>query len=111
MGATFLIEDTFVITGRGLVVAGQIVDGTLQVGDRVALPGGSKGTRFEIVTGVESGHGPNGSGGTRGYVGLVLGELPQADIPDLRDRLKAGTRLRVEPTLRAARLRFRQGSE
>ena len=96
MGATFLVEETFVITGRGLVIAGQIADGTVRVGDRVALPEGSDRTRFETLTGVEAGHGPNGSGGIRGYVGLVLGELAPAEIADLRDRLTPGTRLRVQ---------------
>ena len=95
MSATFLIEDTFVITGRGLVVRGQILDGTLQVGSKMILPDDSGGNQIERITGVILGHGAK-DGNKRGDIGLLVGELSESEIPLMRRRLQNGDELKVE---------------
>jgi translation elongation factor EF-Tu-like GTPase len=91
-----LIEDTFVITGRGLVIGGQILDGTLRIGSRVVLPDSSGGERIERVTGVETGHRKNDDGSYRAFVGLLIGELPESEITGMRQWLNSGDKLNVE---------------
>ena len=95
MAPLFELEQTFTITGRGLVLAGQIVEGVVQIGDHVQLPGPGP-NRVACITGVELGHGPAPGGGTHGFVGLLVGELPPSDIPALQAALAPGQRLHVE---------------
>ena len=95
MGAVFQLEDTFTITGRGLVLAGQLVEGVVRVGDRVQLPLGG-GDRPARVTGVEIGHSLAADGSARGFLGLLVGELPPAEIPLVRSALAAGQVLHIE---------------
>src|SRR5918911_1055474 len=52
MGAVFWLESTFTIAGRGLVLAGQVAEGTICPGDVVVIPVGVSHWR-ERITGVE----------------------------------------------------------
>ena len=38
MPAKFKVEATFAIAGRGLIVAGEILEGTLEIGSRTRVP-------------------------------------------------------------------------
>jgi translation elongation factor EF-1alpha len=93
--ATFRVDSTFAIKGRGLVIAGQIASGKLQLGGTVTIPD-SKGTsRTRRITGVESGHGQDAQGHIRAFVGLVLGKLPLLDLASARAHLVPGFVLTV----------------
>ena len=96
MAGSLQLETTFTITGRGLVLAGQIVDGTVKIGGRVVLPEGPGGTRNERVTGIEFIDGHNDDGTAKSAIGLLLDELPVQDIAALRSQLTPGLVLRVE---------------
>lgn len=95
MSAKFLVEDTLMITGRGLIIVGQILEGTLWIGSRVLLPDGTGGSKIEPVTGLESGHGRNEDGTVRGFVGLLIGRMEESEIPEMRKRLVRGDELNV----------------
>jgi translation elongation factor EF-Tu-like GTPase len=96
MSARFKVDYAFTITARGLVLAGQILEGTVSVGDAVVLPGEGGGRRVR-VTGVEMGDGHSPDGAPRSFVGLVLGELPPTEIATVRHALSPGQALSVEP--------------
>ncbi len=48
MSSKFRIEDTFNITGRGVVLTGCILDGDINVGDSIQM-----GSRLIIIKGIE----------------------------------------------------------
>lgn len=55
MSAFFQINDSFHITGRGLVAAGDILSGTIKVGDIANIE--IDGQRYNLkILGVEAGH-------------------------------------------------------
>jgi hypothetical protein len=93
MAGIFRIESTFTITGRGFVVAGDIVTGSVRVGGRVTLPDGTGETRLVRVTDVSMGR--RGTGAPD-FVGLLLGELRPDEATALRERLAAGLELTVD---------------
>ena len=94
MGALFSIDGMFTLTGRGLVLAGQIAEGVIRVGDHVRLP--VDGDRLVRVTAVEMGHLRTLDGSPGGFVGLVLGELPAGEIPGVRAALSPGQVLQID---------------
>ena len=95
MAATFRVDSTFAIKGRGLVISGQVASGTVQVGGTVTIPD-SKGTsRARRITGVETGNGQDSQGHIRAFVGLVLGKLPFVDLGSARAHLVPGLVLTV----------------
>ena len=53
MTAAFRVDGTFTITHRGLGLAGEVVEGAVRIGDRVALPdpAAPDGIRLERITG------------------------------------------------------------
>ena len=54
MPSTFQINDSFHITGRGLVAAGDILSGTIKVGDIASIE--IEGQRYNLkISGVEMG--------------------------------------------------------
>ena len=93
MAGTFRVESTFSITGRGFVIAGDIVAGTIRIGGRVAVPNGQGDTSLVRVSAVSMGR---RAGGAPDFVGLVLGELPPEEAIPLGERLKTGLELTVE---------------
>ncbi|MDR6868671.1 hypothetical protein J2Y69_003295 [Microbacterium resistens] len=52
-GAELAVEDVFTITGRGLVVTGKVVSGTMRVGDQVVVLRGGAQQASARVTGIE----------------------------------------------------------
>jgi len=95
MSAIFQLEEAFTITGRGLVLAGQLLEGLVRIGDRVQLPltGGQLSQR---ITGVEAGHGRAADGSVQGFIGLLVGELAPNEIPLVRAALSHGQQLQIE---------------
>lgn len=51
----FIVRDVFSITGRGTVLAGEIVSGSIGTGDELAVPGPDGQIRVARVTGAECG--------------------------------------------------------
>jgi selenocysteine-specific translation elongation factor len=47
--AKYLIEDTFKITGRGIVLAGSVVEGTIHLGDYIEFEAFNKKWRRKII--------------------------------------------------------------
>jgi hypothetical protein len=87
------------ITGRGTAVAGEILDGTIRVGDRIVAPASLPGVPLPIsgvvfadnVTTRES------------WVALVVPLPPAGPAPaSLKDTLGAGTVLEIESSAREA---------
>lgn len=95
MSNTFLVEGTFEISGRGLVIAGQVLDGTIKVGGNVMLQDGFGGKSLACITGVEMGDGRNDDGKLRGFVGLLIGDLQKSQVSGIRNHLKSGDILTV----------------
>ena len=95
MGASFRLEGTATITGRGLVLTGQIAEGRFRIGDIVLLPIGAT-IRRERITGIELGDKRAPDGTMAGFVGLLVGDVPSADIPGLRAALDVGQLLLIE---------------
>lgn len=59
IAGTFEIEDSFKITGRGLVILGDIVEGTVSVNNYVTFNDGLNEIKLRIK-GVEIAHGVGG---------------------------------------------------
>ena len=95
MNARFALDGMFTLTGRGLVLTGQIAEGVIRIGDRVQLPIGGR-ERLTRITGVEMGHRRTLDGSPGGFVGLVLGELAADEIPSVRATLSPGQVLQIE---------------
>jgi translation elongation factor EF-Tu-like GTPase len=95
VAATFRVESTFAIKGRGLVISGQVASGAVEVGGTVTIPD-SKGTgRARRITGVETANGLDSRGQIRAQMGLVLGKLPLVDLGSARAHLVPGLILTV----------------
>ena len=79
--AQFLFEDKFNLTGRGLVIMGQIVSGELSSGNSIYLVQNGDYKAIKI-TAIDFGHGP-----TRyHFVGLHVDEdtIPLPDFDELK---------------------------
>src|ERR1043166_5628532 len=96
MAGTFQVESSFTVNNRGLVVAGQILDGTLRIGGRVLIPSEPGGQRNERITGLGALDGRRKDGTLHSAVSLLLSEVPPGDIPALCTRLTPGLILSVE---------------
>jgi elongation factor Tu len=95
MAATFRVDTTFAIKGRGLVISGKVVSGTVHIGGTVSIPD-SKGTsRARRITGVETGNGQDSEGHIRAFVALILGKLPVLDVNAARAHLVPGLILTI----------------
>lgn len=77
--AQFLLQDWFNITGRGLVITGQIIRGTIAAGDFVCF-----NDEVIKIKSVEIGHKSSGEF----FVGLILETGNQAPILSLLKKLK-----------------------
>lgn len=95
MPATFRVDHSFTIKGRGLVIAGQIATGKVQLGGMVTLPDSKGAQRARRITSVEAGNGLDADGQVRGFVGIVLGKLPVPDVAAAQAHLTKGFLLAV----------------
>ena len=73
------VEDVFTITGRGTVVTGAIVQGTVHVGDKVEIVGITE-TRETTCTGVEMFRKLMDEGQAGDNVGLLLRGIDRKDV-------------------------------
>ncbi len=73
------VEDVFTITGRGTVVTGAIVQGTIHVGDKVEIVGITE-TRETTCTGVEMFRKLMDEGQAGDNVGLLLRGIDRKDV-------------------------------
>ena len=89
MGASFLIESTFSITKKGFVIAGQIQSGTVKIGDELVLP-----IKKRTIVGIEMGHGKNVDE-NYSFVALLLGDLSENEINDIKENVQNGSTLQV----------------
>jgi len=99
---SFVIDTTFRLTNRGLVLATRQWTGTIRVGQRVMLPNGRGEARPERITAIETGRKTDEQGRTVTWIGLLLGELPTAEIAQVEAHLRPGATLAVEDPERAA---------
>jgi len=99
---SFVIDATFRITNRGLVLATRQWTGTIRVGQRVMLPNGRGEARPERITAIETGRKTDEQGRPVTWIGLLLGELPTAEIAQVEAHLRPGATLAVEDPERAA---------
>ena len=74
-----IVEDVFMIRGRGTVVTGKIDAGTLRVGDQVVVKG-SNGEKTTTVTGIEAFRKTLDQANPGENVGLLLKDLTKQDI-------------------------------
>ncbi len=74
-----IVEDVFMIRGRGTVVTGKIDIGTLRVGDQVVVKG-SNGQKTTTVTGIEAFRKALDQANAGDNVGLLLKDLSKQDI-------------------------------
>lgn len=86
---TFVAEDIFTITGRGVVLAGTVTSGGVSIGMRavMGLPNGSATAR---VTGIEVRRRRADSAATGEQAGVLLGKLEPSVEEVLRDALRTG---------------------
>jgi hypothetical protein len=90
MPGTFRVDRAFVISQRGLVLAGHVVAGTVRIGESVAIPEPHGSGRYARITAVESGHGQDESGKPWSFTGLVLGHSPEIDLATVQALLVPG---------------------
>ncbi len=102
MAESFVLDATFQISNRGLVLATRQWTGGIRVGQRAMLPNGRGGTRPERITAIETGRKTDAQGRSVAWIGLVLGELPATEIAQVEAHLRAGATLVVEDPERAA---------
>ena len=102
MAESFVLDDTFRITNRGLVLATLQWTGGIRVGQRVMLPNGRGGERSERITAVETGRKTDEQGRPVAWIGLLLGDLPEREIPAVQAQLRSGDTLTVQDPERAA---------
>jgi elongation factor Tu len=74
-----IVEDVFMIRGRGTVVTGKIDIGTLRVGDQVVVKG-SNGQKTTTVTGIEAFRKALDQANAGDNVGLLLKDLSKQDV-------------------------------
>lgn len=74
-----IVEDVFMIRGRGTVVTGKIETGILKVGDDVVIKG-ANGQKTTTVTGIESFRNALNQANPGDTVGLLLKDLSKQDI-------------------------------
>jgi len=74
-----IIEDVFMIRGRGTVVTGKIETGILRVGDQVVVKG-SNGEKTTTVTGIEAFRKTLDQANPGDNVGLLLKDLTKQDV-------------------------------
>jgi len=85
MAARFKVLDVFQITGRGRVVAGDILDGVVRVG-MLAFPQQAVRHQRWRISGVEF---ADNVSGRESHIALVLPDAPP--VEDLRAQLPPGT--------------------
>ncbi len=102
MAESFVLDATFQITNRGLVLATHQWTGGIRVGQRVMLPNGRGGARPERITAIETGRKTDDQGRPVAWIGLLLGELPATEIAQVEAHLRPGATLAVEDPERAA---------
>jgi len=102
MAESCVLDATFQITNRGLVLATRQWTGGIRVGQRVMLPNGRGGARRERITAVETGRKTDDQGRPVAWIGLLLGELPATEIAEVAAHLRPGATLAVEDPERAA---------
>jgi len=96
MAETLVLDTTFRITHRGLVLATREWTGGIRVGQSVLLPNGRGGVRAERITAIETGRKLDAQGQPVAWIGLLLGELSEDQIHEVQSQLRAGERLTVE---------------
>jgi elongation factor Tu len=74
-----IVEDVFMIRGRGTVVTGKIETGTLRVGDQVVVKG-QNGEKTTTVTGIEAFRKALDQANPGDMVGLLLKDLTKQDV-------------------------------
>ena len=74
-----IVEDVFMIRGRGTVVTGKIETGILKVGDDVVIKE-ANGQKTPTVTGIESFRKALNQANPGDTVGLLLKDLSKQDI-------------------------------
>ena len=74
-----IVEDVFMIRGRGTVVKGKIETGTLRVGDQVVVKG-QNGEKTTTFTGIESFRKALDKANAGDNVGLLLKDLTKQDV-------------------------------
>lgn len=102
MPETLVLETTFRITNRGLVLATREWTGVIRVGQRVLLPDGRGGFRAEVITGIETGRRVDDNGEPIVWIGVLLGELPEGEIGRVEAQLRTGEVLVVDDSERTA---------
>ncbi|MBC7919899.1 MAG: hypothetical protein H7Z75_02315 [Ferruginibacter sp.] len=89
MKARFRIGDSFVITGRGLALLGEILEGTLRRGDELTFHLNDK-TYHLVITGIDMGVRRVGEKGNP-FVGLLVRADEQETVELDRNVLLRGT--------------------
>ena len=74
------VADVFSITGRGLVVTGQVLSGTIHQGDQVVVASLTGGSRSTVVDGVEQLRQVTETATEGDDVGLLLRGLGRDDV-------------------------------
>ena len=77
--AKYQIKDTFIVTGRGLVLVGTILEGTINVGDFIVLNYNEKNLERKI-RGIEGVRNP----GSRSNTGIIVECKDEKEITTLR---------------------------
>ncbi|MGG7465057.1 MULTISPECIES: EF-Tu/IF-2/RF-3 family GTPase [unclassified Plantibacter] len=76
-----VIEDTFVITGRGTVATGTVQSGRVAIGDRLTAQDPNGGNPVQLrVTGIEAFRRTLTVGAAGDHIGLLLGNTPASDL-------------------------------
>ncbi|MFZ4894046.1 EF-Tu/IF-2/RF-3 family GTPase [Plantibacter sp. Mn2098] len=76
-----IVEDVFVITGRGTVATGTVQSGRVAVGDRLTASDPDGGNPVQLrVTGIEAFRRTLTVGAAGDHIGLLLGNTPKADL-------------------------------
>lgn len=73
----FGVEDVFSISGRGTVVTGRVVEGTINVGEEVTISGTGKRT---VVTGIEQFRKNLNSASMGDNAGLLLRGVDRSEV-------------------------------
>lgn len=74
------VEDVFSITGRGTVVTGRVLAGTVRVNDTVGVQRGGAEVLRTVVTGVEMFRRTTKQAVAGDNVGLLLKDLDKSDV-------------------------------
>jgi translation elongation factor EF-Tu-like GTPase len=78
--ARFQVRDAFALTGKGLVVTGDVLGGTVSVGMIAVLPESDGGPARFIIRGVEVASGRDKSGQLVGWPALLLDGTTDATV-------------------------------